>query len=93
MDHPVGISFLGGFLIIVAAGVLFALLAQLLRRTGRPRLLLDSGFGIAGGYLLIFLLPMKGYALGNMIGWPATVILGAALPIAALHLVYPPERR
>ena len=85
MEHPVGLSFLGGVLVLAAAGCAAGLLARLLLKTSAPRLLLDSALGTLGGVLLIFVLPMNGVTPGTAIGWPQTVALGAALPVAAGH--------
>ena len=85
MEHPVGLSPLGGFLILAAAGCAAGLLARLLLGTSAPRLLLDSALGTLGGVLLIFVLPQHGVTAGAVLGWPSTVALGAALPVAAGH--------
>ena len=87
MEQPVGISFLGGFLIVGAAGCLGGFMARLLLATTTVHMLVDMGLGMLGGYIVIFLLPMHGYPIGNFIGWKAAVILGAVLPIIAKHLI------
>lgn len=93
MDQPVGLSFLGAFLIVGAAGVICGVLARLSLGTTTLRMALDIGLGILCGFMVIFLLPMRGYTLGNMIGWPAALVLGAALPILVLHLVFGHQTR
>ena len=85
MEHPVGVSVLGGVLILAAAGAASGLLAHALLKTSALRLSLDMALGTLGGALLIFVLPMHGVTPGTAIGWPETVALGAALPVAAGH--------
>lgn len=87
MDQPVGISFLGGFLINFLAGIVVAFFAKVFRKSSLGRMFLDIGVGTVGGVLMIFVLPMKGYAIGNIIGWPTAVLIGTAGPILVLHLI------
>ena len=87
MDHPVEIGFLGAFLIVLAAGIISGLAARWLRGTTALGTLFDIALATLGGFFLIFYLPMHGYALGNVIGWKATVVLAAVLPVAAFHMV------
>lgn len=88
MDQPVGISFLGGILIVIAAGSACGLLGRLVFRTGAIRTWIDMAFGIAGAFVVIFALPMRGYTLGNVIGWQAALLVGAGLPVLVLHLIW-----
>lgn len=85
MDHPVGMSFLGAILILLAVAVACGLVARWLLGTTVVRTLVDIALATLGGFFLIVYLPMHGYALGNVIGWTATVVLGTVLPVAAFH--------
>jgi len=87
MNHPAEISFLGALLIILTAGFICGLIARQLLRTTALRTLFDIAVATLGGFLLIFYLPMHGYAVGNVIGWKATVVLAAVLPVAAFHII------
>lgn len=88
MEQPVGISFLGGLLIVIAAGCICGLLAKLIFRTGSVRMCFDMALGVAGAFSVIFILPMQGYTLGNVIIWRAALLLGAGIPIGLLHLIW-----
>lgn len=93
MDEPVGISFLGGFLIVVAAGALVGLLVRFFWRTTSRRSLYDSFIGSLGGFIVFFLLPMNGIAMSNAIGWQASLLVGTVLPVAVGHMLQPSKNR
>jgi len=89
MAEPVGISFMGGVLIVVSAGVFFGLLACALKKTTARRTFFDVVLGTTGGFVVIFVLPMQGFTLSNVTGWQVALSIGAALPIIAGHVLLP----
>jgi uncharacterized membrane protein YeaQ/YmgE (transglycosylase-associated protein family) len=86
VDHPVGVSILGGLLIVGAIGCMTGLLANL-PRPAASRLARDMALGIAGAFLATFLLPMHGITPGALVGGYPAAIFGAILPIALVRLV------
>lgn len=81
-----GVSILGGLLIVFAIGSAAGLLANLPRATDRA-IARDVALGIAGAFLASFLLPMEGITPGAIIGNYFAAILSAVLPIAIARLI------
>jgi hypothetical protein len=90
MSHPVGMSFLGGFLIVFAAGWIVGLLALVLMKTTVLRTFCDIALGTLGGFVVMFVLPMNGITFGNVIGWLPALALGTIFPMVSGHVLFPP---
>lgn len=88
MDQPVGISFLGALLIVAAVGCLAGVLARVALGGSMGRMVADMALGVFGAFTVIFFLPMHGYVLGSVIGWYATPIVGAAVPILMERAIF-----
>lgn len=89
MDQPVGISILGGLLIVAAAGVLAGVTARLALGGSPLRLAVDCFLGIGGAFLVTFWLPLHGVSIaGDLPGGLAVTALGAIVPVALLRIAW-----
>lgn len=53
----------------------------------------DTVLGTGGSIVMNFVLPRNDCAIGSVIGWPLAIILGVAIPTAALRVTFKPKSR